>query len=181
KGSDLQFGDIGVDTTVINWIELKENAVDESKSNSSEPRVCIETQGCQGGWFLEYSELPAWAIVLIVVFSVLLIVGAIILVIYCIWRCRKNIKVTNSSTSGQDDTNIQVNTEEGRQIGANADKFNINPYSSQQQPNIYPPIPQTLPFEQQMQQQQPQQNNLYQPSNPNPQYQVNLEKDDLAQ
>ncbi|KAA6372019.1 MAG: hypothetical protein EZS28_032454 [Streblomastix strix] len=196
KGSDLHFGDIGVDTEVINWIEIKENAVDESVSNSSEPRVCIETQGCQEGWLLEYKKLPGWATALVVLFSVVLTAATVILVMCCVWRCRKNtkvsnistsgqddtnIKVSNNSTSGQDNTNIQVNVEEGRQIGANANKFNINPFPSQQQRNICPPISTALLFEQQLQQQQIQQNNLQQPSNKCPQYQANLEIDDLPQ
>ncbi|KAA6391190.1 MAG: hypothetical protein EZS28_013285 [Streblomastix strix] len=50
-----------------------------------------------------------------------------------------------------------------------------------QQPNICPPISTALLFEQQLQLQQIQQNNLQQPSNKGPQFQAKIEIDDLPQ
>ncbi|KAA6377177.1 MAG: hypothetical protein EZS28_027298 [Streblomastix strix] len=88
--------------------QIQQDVVTKSKSNSDEPRVCIDGLGCQSGWLPTNlpNELSSWAIVLIV-FGALLFSGIVtFLVLFCCYKLLSKIIVTYKGKNAEQKVNF---------------------------------------------------------------------------
>ncbi|KAA6400924.1 MAG: hypothetical protein EZS28_003546 [Streblomastix strix] len=179
KGSDLQFGNIGIKGEEVNFMQIRKDTIEECYSNSIEPRVCINEYGCQYGWIIDesslyYEDLSTWAILMIVFIGVGF---SILVVVMCCCCCCKlilhSISPNKEKHQSNENKNQQMRSiEEGSMV---INPINANQHSNQgngqpvviivqkqsdisnlhQQSNI--PVQQQIPpqYQQQQQLQQP--------------------------